>query len=177
MHASVMAWVAGVVAAYDLAQRRTLECGSRDVNGSVRPLFGGEYLGIDAQPGPGVDIVCSAHELPFADASFEVVVATEMLEHDPAFWRSLPEMVRVLAPGGFLILTARGIGFPRHDHPADYWRFTEDALALLIAQGELEPLQISADPEQSGVFALAQRARGAGPAPRPPTSARPEPRS
>jgi SAM-dependent methyltransferase len=156
MHASVMRWVADQVAAYELADRRTLECGSLDVNGSVRPLFTGDYLGIDMRDGPGVDFVCSAAELPVPDGSFEVVVATEMLEHDPAFWRSIPEMARVLAPDGFLLVTARGIGFPLHEFPADYWRFTEAGVELLLRFAGLRPLKVVPDPEQPGVFALAR---------------------
>ena len=159
MHASVLAWVERVVNRYALASCTTLEVGSLDVNGSVRPFFSGPYMGVDMRPGPGVDEVADAADLPFPDWSFQVVVCTEMLEHDPAFWRSLPEMARVLTPDGVLILTARGIGFPPHDHPSDFWRFTPDAFALLFDLAGLTPVEITADPDPAspGVLGLARK--------------------
>ena len=40
-----------------------LECGSYNVNGSVRGLFAArEYVGLDWRPGPGVDVVSLVHE-------------------------------------------------------------------------------------------------------------------
>src|SRR5690242_14807098 len=122
MHDSVMKWVKQVVSKIDLTGKTVLEVGSYNVNGSVRPLFESakEYIGVDFRPGPGVDYVMNAHDLNFpihyfkivTDGLFDVVISTEMLEHDSEFWRSLSEMGRVLRPGGYLILTARGNGFP-----------------------------------------------------------------
>jgi len=92
-----------------------LEVGSLDVNGSVRPLFpaADPYVGIDLGSGPGVDIVASGHDFG-RDASFETVVTTECLEHDPGWARTLANAVRVLRPGGTLIVTCATTG--RHEH-------------------------------------------------------------
>ena len=48
-----------------------------------------------------------AEALPFADASFDAVLCVEMLEHVPAAAREavLSELLRVLRPGGRLVLT------------------------------------------------------------------------
>ena len=46
---------------------------------------------------------CAA--LPFADASFDVVVSFETLEHIPAQEAFLDEVRRVLRPGGFVVLS------------------------------------------------------------------------
>jgi SAM-dependent methyltransferase len=43
--------------------------------------------------------------LPFDDAAFDVLVSTEVLEHLRAPFLVLSEMVRVLRPGGLLVLT------------------------------------------------------------------------
>ena len=155
MHDSVMSFVGDCVELYGLAGHSTLEVGSRNINGSVRDLFAGAYIGVDMIDGPGVDQVCRADDLPFTDNSFAVVVCTEMLEHDPYPWLSLPEMARVLRPGGVLILTARGIGFPLHGFPDDYWRFTVSAFNHLFRLAGLEPIRVQEDPEWPGVLGLA----------------------
>lgn len=56
----------------------------------------------------GVD--ANADDLPFADTSFDVVVAMHMLYHvaDPA--KAIAEMYRVLKPGGLLAVTTNGAG-------------------------------------------------------------------
>jgi SAM-dependent methyltransferase len=152
-----MNWLTTVVERYELASRSTLECGSYDQNGSARPLFSGSYVGVDARPGPGVDKIMSAGDLEFADASFSVVVCTEMLEHDPTFWMSMCEMSRVLMPGGYLLLSTRSNGFPDHHHPVDYYRFTIEAITYLITDlAELDLVEIERDPEP-GVLAVGRK--------------------
>ena len=103
-----------------------LEVGSFDVNGSVRSAAKqhspGRYVGVDIAPGPGVDVVCSAEDLvkTFGEASFDVVVTTEMLEHVPNWKSAIMQMKQVLRPGGRLILTTRSRGPPmrlRCDNP------------------------------------------------------------
>jgi len=46
-----------------------------------------------------------ATTLPFADASFDRVVASEVLEHIPDDARALSELTRVLRPGGTMAVT------------------------------------------------------------------------
>jgi SAM-dependent methyltransferase len=46
-----------------------------------------------------------ALELPYADAAFDCVIASEILEHVPADDRAISELVRVLKPGGSLAIT------------------------------------------------------------------------
>lgn len=156
MTPGVMRWVADMVASHRLANLSTLEVGALNVNGSVRPLFTGPYLGVDMREGPGVDKVANAHNLPFPNWTFDVVVSTEMLEHDETFWVSLAEMHRVLGRPGYLLLTTRGIGFPRHDHPSDYYRFTADALRVLLEREGLEVIEACEDEAEQGVYALAR---------------------
>lgn len=157
MHDSVMTWVGQQVAEHDLRDGATLEVGSLDVNGSVRSLFVGPYIGVDMRPGPSVDVVATADRLPFPDASFDVVVTTEMLEHDPSPWLSLAEIGRVLRPGGRLILTTRGNGFFEHNEPSDYWRFMPAARERLLELASCVPVAVALDPEVPGVFAHGQR--------------------
>ncbi len=46
-----------------------------------------------------------ALDLPFADGTFDCVIASEILEHVPEDDRAIAELVRVLKPGGALAIT------------------------------------------------------------------------
>lgn len=54
----------------------------------------------------GLDIVSDITSIPEPDASFDVIMCTEVLEHLPAPLLALGEFKRLLKPGGYLILTA-----------------------------------------------------------------------
>ena len=56
-------------------------------------------------PGSFVGVRGDARRLPFADASFDRVIASEVLEHIPDDHRAVAELVRVLRPGGTLAVT------------------------------------------------------------------------
>jgi predicted AlkP superfamily phosphohydrolase/phosphomutase/SAM-dependent methyltransferase len=103
--------------------------------GDLRPLFpGARYVGCDLRPGPGVDRIEDVMNLSLADDSAPSLICVETLEHvfDPR--RAIDEMIRVLAPGGVLLISTP-FYFHIHEHPHDYWRITPDCLARL-----LEPL-------------------------------------
>lgn len=51
---------------------------------------------------------CDAQDLPFPDASFDVVVANHMLYHVPEPARAAAEFGRVLRPGGVLLAATNG---------------------------------------------------------------------
>jgi len=87
--------------------RRVVEFGSYDVNGSVRVYFEDcEYLGVDWRGGPGVDSVGLAHEFDKEKLlKFDTAISSSMLEHDPHWERSLCKMVDVLSDDGVLLLS------------------------------------------------------------------------
>ncbi len=47
----------------------------------------------------------TAYDLPFADGSFDKVIAAEVLEHLPQDDRAMRELFRVLKPGGLIAVT------------------------------------------------------------------------
>jgi len=158
MHETAYAYVEAKVWANDLAGKAVLEIGSYDVNGTIRPIFTGPHTGLDMREGPGVDLVADSYDLPFPDNSYPVVVSVSMLEHDRYFWKTIPEMYRVLEPGGHLILTTCYIGWPKHEHPYDYWRFTEEAITGLLEEAGFTVLQCVAPAEgPEDVFAHATK--------------------
>jgi SAM-dependent methyltransferase len=112
-----------------------LEIGSYDVNGSLRGFKAptSSWLGVDLENGPGVDIVTEkGGPLPFADSTFDLVISSSVLEHDPAFWISIPEMARVMKSSGFIYINAPSNG-PIHRYPVDSFRFYPDAAQSFLS--------------------------------------------
>ncbi len=114
-------------------QATILDIGAMNVNGSLRAEAppGLRYIGIDMEPGPGVDIVVDdPGMLPFETASADVVVSSSCFEHAEHFWLLFGEVQRVLKPGGLFYVNTPSNG-PYHRYPTDCWRFYPDAgLAL-----------------------------------------------
>lgn len=115
-----------------------LEIGAYQVEGqeslnNLRPFFPGRpYIGLDVRPGPGVDRVGSVEALPYPDRSIGTVLALNTFEHVPYFWRGFEEIRRVLRPDGALVVSCP-FYFRIHSFPSDYWRFTPEAIKLLLA--------------------------------------------
>lgn len=165
MHQTVQDFVARTLTREMVEGKRVLEVGSFDVNGSVRPyvmsLEPFEYLGVDAQPGKGVDKVADCENLAadLHDDTFDIVISTEMLEHVRDWRKAMIGLVDVVKPDGLLLITTRSPGFPYHPFPEDNWRYTRDQMWAILTTLQMVVLAIEDDPEP-GVFALAFKPRG-----------------
>jgi SAM-dependent methyltransferase len=91
----------------------------------------GEYVGVDVDGGAQPDLVGAAESLPVEDASFDLVLCIQVLEHveDPA--RAVRELGRAVRPGGRVLVATHGV-YPYHPGPADHWRWTHTGLAKLL---------------------------------------------
>jgi SAM-dependent methyltransferase len=112
-------------------------------------------VGFDIAPGPGVDVVGDAHAMPFAGETFDLIVATEVLEHLHSPHKAIAEMHRVLKKGGRLLLTTRFI-IPIHDAPNDFYRYTEYGLRYLLANWDILELEEEFPPKNT-IAVLIQR--------------------
>jgi ubiquinone/menaquinone biosynthesis C-methylase UbiE len=97
-----------------------------------------EYVGVDrvgelTRP----TIVGTAESIPAADASFDVVLCTMVLEHVADPREVLSEARRVLKPSGRFVLTVPSV-WPAHEVPHDYWRFTRSGLEQLMREFAFE---------------------------------------
>lgn len=115
---------------------RILDVGSYDVNGTVRPIFNTpnwSYVGMDMHGSKekNVDInLLDPHHFPFSSNTFDVVVSSSCLEHDPTFWITFQEMVRITKHDGWIYLNVPSTGH-YHGYPVDCWRFLKDAYSGL----------------------------------------------
>lgn len=60
---------------------------------------------VAARGGRGAALAGNALQLPFADGTFDRVIAAEVLEHIPEDRPAMAELVRVLRPGGTMAVT------------------------------------------------------------------------
>ena len=119
----------------DLRTDSVLEVGSQAINGSLREsaLPTTRYVGVDIEEGEGVDLVIEPGKpLPVQDNSFDLVMATSVFEHDPAFWMTFLEMCRATKDGGYVYINAPSNGII-HRYPQDNWRFYPDSGKALAA--------------------------------------------
>ena len=128
--------------------RRTLDIGAQ--NGPYAAHFP-HRVALDIRRGIGVQIIGDTQALGIADATFDVVLCTEVLEHLPEPQQAVDEMFRVLKPGGQLLLTTRFL-FPIHDAPHDYFRYTKYGLRHLLRRFEI--LELHEETDAVGTLAV-----------------------
>jgi GT2 family glycosyltransferase/SAM-dependent methyltransferase len=106
----------------DVPARQVLQVGGR--SGLARLLYPGAQVavvgveeGSDVEPAEGNPraraVVAKATNLPFPDDWFDVVIFFDVLEHVADDALAANEAVRVLRPGGFVLVTT----------PSQHWRF------------------------------------------------------
>lgn len=108
-----------------------------DVGCGVKPYYpwfepvASAYVGVDVVPNPAADVIGPVEALPVDDASFDLVLCNQVLEHcdDPA--QAVRELRRVLAPGGRVLASTHGVQV-YHPSPNDLWRWTHAGLERLF---------------------------------------------
>lgn len=80
----------------------------------------------------GAGVNGDALALPFADGSFDRVIAAEVLEHIPTDGEALAELARVLRPGGTIAVTV-----PRWFPEQVCWALAEEYHAPHVADGHV----------------------------------------
>lgn len=133
VRAALSSWLAGQArrAAEELGRYRVLDvgCGIKPYYPFFRP-YASEYVGVDVD-NPAADLEGSAEALPVPDASFDLVLCTQVLEHTADPGQAVRELWRVTRPGGRVLASTHGVQV-YHPAPDDYWRFTHAGLELLF---------------------------------------------
>lgn len=152
------------------APARTLDVGSADAPSVAWMRGAHQHVSLDLFPAglvPGEGVVGSATELPFADGTFDVVSAFDVVEHCADDARALAELVRVLAPGGRMLLSVPAYQWAWSDHDVQaghHRRYTRPQLQGLVEEAGVQVLR--ATYAFAGVFPLfvaerlARRGRG-----------------
>jgi len=144
----------------EILNRRILEVGAYNVNGSVRndilKFNPKEYNGIDITPGPGVDSICDVYDIitKYGKESYDVVISTEMLEHVEDWTKCISNLKNVITPGGLIYLTTRSIGFGKHNYPYDWWRYQKEDMEYIFSDFEIQKIEIDPCP---GIFIKAKK--------------------
>jgi SAM-dependent methyltransferase len=121
------------------AARRSHPYRVLDVGCGVKPYYpffephASEYVGVDVVENPAADLQGAVESLPVDDASFDLVLCIQVLEHtdDPA--RAVRELRRVVAPGGAVLASTHGVQV-YHPAPVDLWRWTHAGLDRLFRE-------------------------------------------
>jgi len=145
----------------DVKGKSIIEVGAYDMNGSLRPhvqsLNPAKYVGVDIAAGPGVDFVANVTYLlnHFEYGSFDMVIATEVLEHVKDWRKAVSNIKHIIKPGGIVIITVPSNGCGFHGCPEDHWRYEIEDIKTIFSDFIIEELWKS--PEGEGVFLKAKR--------------------
>jgi SAM-dependent methyltransferase len=122
--------------AQDVRGLRVLDVGCGDRPYDALLAGAAELVGFDRPGNPHADLHGSIDAIPVEDASFDVVLCLQVLEHvsDPA--AAVRELRRSVKTGGRVLLSTHGV-YPFHPNPDDLWRWTHQGLERLFrANGE-----------------------------------------
>ena len=127
--------------------RRTLDVGSADAP-SVGWMRGDQqHVTLDLFPEglvPGEGVCGSATQLPFADETFDVVSAFDVVEHCEDDATAVAELARVLVPGGRMLLSVPAYQWAWSDHDVQaghHRRYTRPRLTRLVESAGMEVLR------------------------------------
>lgn len=173
MHQTVYEFARRVVEEYGLNEsgNNVVEIGSWNTildncgSNSIRDFFDKvNYVGYDTHEGPGVDkVIVSVTDIlnDYQDIKADVIVCTEVLEHDITFWVTMNLIGSLLKKDGYLILSARGVDIATNiamgEHSlesGDYWRFMPQAHRVLITMANCSMVELYDDTQYPGFYAL-----------------------
>lgn len=98
---------------------------------------------VDVVPAASLSALSLATEVPFRSGSFDTVICTSVLEHVEEAETAMAEVVRVMRPGGRLLITVPFL-YPTHEAPYDFWRTTHHGLKSLLERHGLDVLDLAA---------------------------------
>jgi SAM-dependent methyltransferase len=100
------------------------------------------YLACDlAHTHPDLNFVADGTNLPVRTGAAQTVICSAVIEHVPDTQALLNELRRVLAPGGFLLMTVPHVHYI-HAEPHDYYRFTEFGIRHVLERAGFDVVSV-----------------------------------
>lgn len=140
-----------------------VEIGSRDINGTVRPLFpAAVWIGLDLYAGPSVDVVCDALDYN-PENPVDIVLIAEVFEHCRYWGEVLHHVAGWIKPGGRILITCAGPGRDPHSHHdggelrdgEHYENVTQDQLAEELSHAGFRDIEVSGNEYWRDTYATA----------------------
>ena len=110
---------------------KVLVIGAGQKTAYYKEIFGEKTVTSDVHLQYGVDLVLDAHYIPFANETFYIVLAQQVLEHCIKPWQVSEEFERIVKKDG-LIQIEVPFCFPYHSAPYDFYRYTYSGLRSLL---------------------------------------------
>ena len=127
-------------------------CGDRPYEELLRGAA--RIVGFDVPGNAHADIHGSIDAIPVDDASFDVVLCLQVLEHVPDPAAAVRELRRAVKPGGRVLLSTHGV-YPYHPNPEDLWRWTHSGLDRLFREnGDWSSVSVTAGAGTAGTVAM-----------------------
>lgn len=116
-------------------------CGQMPYRSLFEPHFD-RYYGADLAENEAAEVHLSEDgKIPLDDASAEIVLSSQVLEHVPEPADYIKECHRVMKKNGLLILSTHGI-YNWHPSPVDYHRWTWQGLEYELKKSNLELVEV-----------------------------------
>jgi SAM-dependent methyltransferase len=117
---------------YAMGKLLDIGCGNKPYEALFKPFIT-SYFGIDREQSDGrkVDLISDATNIPIEDNYFDTVFSSQVIEHVADHGKMLGEVMRLLKPGGHVIITGPFV-WEHHEQPYDYFRFTKYGFEYLF---------------------------------------------
>ncbi len=138
-----------------LMRGRVLDIGGQKTKkrGTFRPPLDqvSEWKYVNPDPRTEPDLVSGAEAIALPNEQFQTIVMTEVLEYVPNPRPALAEVHRLLAPGGYALISVP-LHCPIHgDREQDLYRFTRSGLSLLLKEAGFREVEMH---EMGGLGAI-----------------------
>jgi glycosyltransferase involved in cell wall biosynthesis/SAM-dependent methyltransferase len=88
------------------------------------------------------DIIADAHALPFVDECFDGIISMNAFEHYHSPNQVAAELLRVLRPGGWLVVQTAFMQ-PEHEYPWHFYNATSEGIKLWFQNFNIDDIRIS----------------------------------
>jgi SAM-dependent methyltransferase len=141
IHFQPIEWELAPMAPYLKGRTLNAGCGNRDISETLSGFGATEVVNYDIASEIRGAVIGPLEMMPFASAEFDSILCNAVLEHVEAPEPVRREMVRVLRPGGHLVVAIPFLQ-PFHPCPGDFRRYTKEGMRRLGVESGLEVIAI-----------------------------------